>query len=280
MTTNETPPQTSQPEAQKEAPKAPVRRRRARLDLPFGTRKEDAGEWTYRHRIGLCVTLIAYLVLMIGFVSGKIVIGSRNHTQGMFIDLNELAALEDERDRLQEEIRRKMQENLDWRQIQNQTSNEHATDERLKDDRGTNTQALNADAAAAAERMRANREAYEQGLAAEEAMRQERGTEKGEEKATDKRVKGRVTVSFSLKNPTRYSRDLVIPAYLCEAGGDVEVSITVNRAGEVIAARVVSGGDDCMRETAIEAARRSTFNIDNSAPERQTGTISYIFIPQ
>lgn len=259
----------------------PIRRRRKRLDLPFGTEREDAGEWTYRHRIGLCVTLIACLVLMIAFVSAKIVVGKRNSMQGMFIDLQDLAALEDERDRLEEEIRRKMQqEQLDWRSIQNRVSNENATDERLKDDRGTNTAALNDAAQEAASRMRANREAYEQGLAEERALQAERGNEGESDEKQDQRVKGRVTVSFSLTNPVRTSRYLHIPAYRCEAGGDVVVRITVDRGGEVIAARVESGGDDCMRETAVSAARASRFNIDPSAPERQTGTITYIFIPQ
>ena len=35
------------------------RPRRARLRLPFDNRREDAGEWAYDHRIGLCITLIA-----------------------------------------------------------------------------------------------------------------------------------------------------------------------------------------------------------------------------
>lgn len=259
----------------------PIRRRRKRLDLPFGTEREDAGEWTYRHRIGLCVTLITYLVLMIAFVSAKIVVGKRNSMQGMFIDLQDLAALEDERDRLEEEIRRKMQqEQLDWRSIQNRVSNENATDERLKDDRGTNTAALNDAAQEAASQMRANREAYEQGLAEERALQAERGNEGESDEKQDQRVKGRVTVSFSLTNPVRTSKYLHIPAYRCESGGDVVVRITVDRGGEVIAARVESGGDDCMRETAVSAARASRFNIDPSAPERQTGTITYIFIPQ
>lgn len=271
---------TPQPTSESPRPR-PVRRRRKRLDLPFGTEQEDVGEWTYRHRIGLCVTLIAYLVLMICFVSSKIVIGKRNAQQGMYIDLNELAALEDERDRLEEEIRRKMQqEQLDWRQIQNRVSNENATDERLKDDRGTNTAALNEAANEAAEQMRANREAYEQGLAEEQAI-QNRAGDKGEsEVKQDVKVKGRVTVSFSLTNPVRTARYLHIPAYRCEAGGDVVVRITVDRSGEVLAARVESGGDACMRETAVSAALRSRFNSDSSAPERQTGTITYIFIPQ
>ena len=113
--------------------------------------------------------------------------------------------------------------------------------------------------------MRANREAYEQGLAEERAIRERRGKEDGAERQ-DRKVKGRVTVSFSITDPVRTSRYLEVPAYLCEGG--------------VTHASVASGGDDCMRESALRAARNSLFNIDNSAPVRQTGTITYIFIPQ
>ena len=72
--------------------------RRPRLQLPFDNRREDAGLWAYDHRIGLCVTLIAYLVLMIVFVSSKIVVGRRATTQGMYIDLQTLAELEQQRE--------------------------------------------------------------------------------------------------------------------------------------------------------------------------------------
>ena len=48
--------------------------RRPRIKLPFDNRREDVGSWTYDHRIGLCITLIAYLALMIVFVSSKIVV--------------------------------------------------------------------------------------------------------------------------------------------------------------------------------------------------------------
>ena len=87
-------------------------------------------------------------------------------------------------------------------------------------------------------------------------------------------------MSFSISNPVRTSRYLEVPAYLCEGGGDVTVAVTVDRAGKVTGARVTEGGDDCMRESALRAARNSLFNIDDSAPARQTGTITYIFIPQ
>ena len=126
--------------------------RRPRLKLPFDNRKEDAGVWAYDHRIGLCVTIIAYLVLMIAFVSSKIVVGRRPHTQGMFIDLQTLAELEKERDRLEQQVReRQQQDPIDWKSVQNQVSNENALNEKLRDDRGTNAAALN-DAAAEAER--------------------------------------------------------------------------------------------------------------------------------
>ena len=249
--------------------------RRPRLKLPFDNRKEDAGVWAYDHRIGLCVTIIAYLVLMIAFVSSKIVVGRKPHTQGMYIDLQTLAELEQERDRLE----RQEKDPIDWRSIQNQVSNENALNEKLRDDRGTNAAALNDAAAAAEERMRANREAYEQGLAEERAIRQRRGAGEDSEHQ-DRKVKGRVTVSFSLTDPVRTSRYLAVPAYKCEGGGEVVVEITVNRAGDVTNARVVEGGDECMRSSALGSARRSRFNIDDSAPARQQGTITYIFIPQ
>ena len=254
--------------------------RRPRLKLPFDNRRQDAGTWAYDHRIGLCVTLIAYLVLMIVFVSSKIVVGRRASTQGMFVDIQTLAELERERDRLAEEVRRRQEQDpVDWKSIRNAASNENALNEALKDDRGTNAAAINEAASEAAERMRANREAYEQGLAEEEAIRQRHGTEEGTEHQ-DRKLKGRVTVSFSLTDPVRTSRRLVVPSYQCEGGGEVEVAVTVNRSGEVVAAHVEYGGDACMRETALRAARASLFNIDQSAPARQQGTVTYIFIPQ
>ncbi len=267
--------------AETEEEKLPRPQKRQRLKLPFDNRKQDAGTWTYDHRIGLCVTVIAYLIVMIAFVSSKIVIGRKPQTQGMFIDLTTLAELEKERDRLAEEVKRRQElDPIDWSSIKNQVSNENALNEKLKDDRGTNTAALNDAAEAAAERMRANREAYEQGLAEERALR-ERADKSGEQsQQQDRKVKGRVTVSFSLTNPVRTSRRLVIPAYQCEGGGDVVVKIVVNRGGEVVGAHILEGGDRCMRETALQAARSSLFNIDDSAPARQEGTITYIFIPQ
>lgn len=189
--------------------------RRARLQLPFDGRKADAGTWTYDHRIGLCATVVAYLVLMIVFVSSRIVVGRKPAEQGMFIDLQTLAELERERDRLQQELLDRQAEQFDWASVRNQASNENALNEALRDDRGTDAAELNDAAADAQERMRANREAYEQGLAEEQAIRDRTGSDGGEERQ-DARIKGTVTVSFSFTDPVRTSRHIEIPAYLCE----------------------------------------------------------------
>ena len=38
--------------------------RRPRIRLPFEKSRTDVGEWAYDHRVGLCITLIVYLVLL------------------------------------------------------------------------------------------------------------------------------------------------------------------------------------------------------------------------
>lgn len=259
----------------------PAAVRRQRIRLPFDDRRrEDAGEWAYNHRIGLSVTVIVYLLFGIIFVAGKIVVGGQRSSSTIVVDLHTLAELDEEKERLQRELDRLQREQNDWRSVRNLSSNENALNEHLKDDRGTQTSQLNEQAEDVDRRMRENREEYERGLAEAKAMGERKGDDKSDDKDRSARVAGTVTVSYSLDNPVRHHRYLDKPAYKCEGGGEVRVSITVDRNGEVVAASVISGGDTCMRETALRSARASTFNIDNSAPVRQTGTITYIFIPQ
>ena len=258
-----------------------AQRRRQRIPLPFDNSREDAGEWAYDHRIGLCVTIIAYLLIGIIFVASKLTLGSGSHTDGIYIDLPMLETLEEERDRLLKEVELN-NSRIDWSRIRNAQSNDNVLNENVTDDRGTRTSELNESAAEAAERMRANREAYERGLAEAEALGTRPSGDEGTagDRQNNDRKLSNVTVTLSLKDPVRYRRNLVVPAYQCEGGGEVVVGITVNRAGEVIAASVISGGDECMRSASLSAARSSTVNVDETAPVKQNGTITYIFIPQ
>ena len=269
-----------------DTPKAPTPRperavRRQRLRLPFDNRKQDAGEWAYDHRVGLSVMVIAYLVVGIVFFASKIVIGSKPHMQGIYVDLQTLEELEAEKERLEREIAMK-QNDIDWSAIRNLQSNESMLNENLRDDRGTNTSEINESASAVAAGMAANRAAYEAGLAEAQSILNADRTNANDKprERQDSKYTGGVTVRFEFRNPVRTSRDLVVPAYKCESGGQVVVAVVLNTGGEVISARVTSGGDERMREEALKAARASLFNIDSSAPARHSGTITYTFIPQ
>lgn len=259
------------------------RPRKPKMRLPFDNRKKDAGEWAYDHRLGLSVMVIVYLLLGIVFFSSKIIIGSRPHTQGIYVDLQTLEELEKEKERLQREIELKKQQDIEWSKIRNLQSNDAVLNEELKDDRNSNTAALNEAIKSVEAGMKANRAAYEAGMAEAESILNDRP--KGEQnnpqkKGEDSKYKGGVTVRFEFRNPVRTKRHLIVPAYTSDTGGQVEVLVTVNQGGEVIAARVKSGGNEIMREEALKAARESLFNIDNSAPVRHEGLIIYTFLPQ
>jgi hypothetical protein len=200
------------------------------------------------------------------------------HTDGIVLDLRTLEELQQEKQRLEREVRLR-QATAEDGNISNAISNENAD---LRDDRNTDMSAVRDRAEGLDSRINANREAWEQGMREIEAMRNSKDNDK-EGSKNDSRAKGRVLVSFSLSNPTRYGDNVIVPGYRCEKGGEVTVDITVNRSGDVVVAAVnkgLSDSDNCMHETALDAARRSRFNLDSAAPERQTGTITYLFIPQ
>ncbi|MCD8072682.1 MAG: energy transducer TonB, partial [Alistipes sp.] len=173
----------------------------------------------------------------------------------------------------------------DFSNVRNLTSNEAMElDARLQDDRGSNASEIYESAGSLDDRLRANREAYEEGLKLEQQLIESarRGTNDGTERTTS-RQQGTVTVSYYFIDPVRHDLNLVIPAYRCERGGQVVVNVTLDVNGKITSASVdrgLSNGDECMQSTALEAARGSRFNLDTSAPARHRGTITYTFIPQ
>ena len=96
----------------------------------------------------------------------------------------------------------------------------------------------------------------------------------------------------TFRGPTRIFYDLAgrhhvflpIPIYKCEGAGQITLSIAVDRAGNVIRATPASSlsttKDPCLTETAIEHALRSRFNSDQSAPEKQGGFLTFVFVSQ
>ena len=92
---------------------------------------------------------------------------------------------------------------------------------------------------------------------------------------------GPSVLSWSLDG--RKATHLPIPAYRCIGAGEVTVIITVNNQGSVVDAKIDDGAsskDSCLRSFATRAARLSKFNASTTAPARQMGTITYLFIAQ
>jgi outer membrane biosynthesis protein TonB len=250
------------------------------LDLPFVKRRKDVGTAVYDHRAGIFLVVIAALAVAVMFVVSKIRIYTPPEPVGAIVlDMRSLEELAAEKARLEREVRLR-QSALETGPARNAVSNEGAE---LSDDRGgAGNSDLMDKAEGARQRMDANRDAWDEGLRQVDEIGRSHG-EKAGSNGSDARVKGRVLVSFSLMSPVRYSDRLEVPGYRCEGGGEVVVDITVSRDGSVVAASInrgMSTNDACMHSTGLEAAKKSRFNIDSSAPERQAGTIAYTFVPQ
>ncbi|MEI7829316.1 MAG: hypothetical protein WCI31_06085 [Prolixibacteraceae bacterium] len=101
------------------------------------------------------------------------------------------------------------------------------------------------------------------------------------EEAKRSSFKGKSNIHYILGN--RYHLQLPIPVYLALGGGEVVVDIIVNRNGDVLMAtpRETSNiSDPTILAYAKQAAEKTIFNPDNSAPEKERGTISYLFVAQ
>jgi len=127
---------------------------------------------------------------------------------------------------------------------------------------------------------------------ADEAARDEINIPKEEVKPqlTEKKEKPQEKGTF--RGPTRIFYDLAgrhhvylpIPIYKCEGAGQITLTIEVDQSGNVLKAEPASSlsttKDPCLTETATDYALRSTFNRDPSAPVRQAGFLTFVFVSQ
>ncbi|MDE6861228.1 MAG: TonB family protein [Alistipes sp.] len=257
-----------------------------RRSVSYGTRPLSAGEWLYEHRLGLCAVLLMYAVAMGAMWSARIYVEKRPVEYEVVFDMaeeptvDELERLRRRRDELIKEIE---QRQFDWSQVKNVSSNEASQNNASSMPQyDAQTRELMDKVASDAA---ANRSEYERGMQAVGAIGHGggQGGGGGEGDSSEKgKFAGRVTVSYEFRSPVRSHRSLYTPAYRCQGGGEVVVAVWVDHGGKVVSARVksFSGSDASMKEVALDAARRSTFEINPQAPSSHEGEITYIFIPQ
>lgn len=264
-------------------------RRPQRMRLPFEHRPFDIGTWIYEHRVGLCCMVIAYLAFGIVFVSTKIVLNNQKYDNTLYVDLTELQQQLMEEERLNQQLQQEDEE--ESTPLRNRVSDVHGgaesvgrwdeSSQEASESESDFQESLDEEAAAVASRLLASREAFEKGRREEQEMidrhKAQREAKEGEQESGVKQ-QGNVLVEYDL--PGRRDVSLFIPAYLCEGSGRVVVSITVNRNGKVTSASVKEGaGSTCINDSAVRAARNSTFNVDPNR-DKQSGTITYRFVPQ
>ena len=284
-------------ETSKPAPPArpvPPNVRPPRPRLPFEKGPTDLGSWAYEHRVGLCCMIIAYLAFGIVFVSVKIAMNQERVEGAMYIDLTDMQqALET----LQQQVPEQQDEGDDFSNVKNRISEENGRSESVGRTTASTAgggasssksiadfmEGLDEEAAAVAGRVKASQDAFAKGRREEQEMiarsKAQREAKEGEKESGVKQ-KGSVLISYWL--PGRRDVSLYMPAYQCEGGGEVTVNITVNRNGKVVSASMKesSTNSSCINDMAILAARNSRFNVDDTGSDKQSGTITYIFVPQ
>lgn len=99
---------------------------------------------------------------------------------------------------------------------------------------------------------------------------------KENQKVAAEHAKAKSTLTYSLKG--RVMQDYDIPRYLCETGGKIVVSITVNQNGNVTEATIngsSNSNNQCLVSRALEYAKEVQFN--SSTKTSQIGTITFLF---
>lgn len=269
----------------------PRPRRRPHIDLG-DTRSESFGEWLYSHRLGFVAVIISILIggLWIATARVNIEIPPIEYIIE-FVDQEptpeEVEKLKQQRDKLQEEIDRRL---AAVQQVKNVQSNESAEEGGAESQNYDNETQQMMDKIASD--MASNRSDYESGMREANGIGKGgsgngSGGKKGDGK--DKNFKGAVTVSYDInyisgnKKVARTARaSLYKPAYLAKEGGYVVLEVRVDRNGTVKSAVVKESSNSALNEIARKAALNTgtIFNIDPNAPVSNVGTITYTFVAQ
>lgn len=229
-------------------------------------------------KAGLLITAIIHLAVIIILLLVRI--GYEVERENSFV-LDFTKQEEQERVQQQEDLRLAAARSLDELlaatagiPIRNVTVNRS----QLRDDRGTNAEELYRDAERLARDLQQGQQLQEPDDGFVSAAEPSPVVTP---QAQDRSYSGPSVLSWSLDG--RRASHLPIPAYRCMGAGEVTVIIGVNNQGTVVAVRIddnSSSQDECLRTYAVRAARLSRFSASPTAPSRQAGTITYLFIAQ
>ena len=233
-------------------------------------------------RAGLYITITVHVMALIVLLAFQISSAVKTDSSYLF-DFSHIeeAERQEEEARFRETIDRRLDELIAAAPVASSEIRNIAVDaSNLSDDRNTDVEALYRDAERLAAELK-SKQALPENDMSEEFVDMDDSPAKEADKDRDREYTGPSVVSYSLDGRKAY--DLSIPAYRCLGGGDVVVTVKVNRSGRVVHAKVsedFSSQDQCLRNYAVRAARLSLFSASESAPDPQIGEIVYRFIAQ
>ena len=231
-------------------------------------------------KAGLLITAIVHLAVIIILLLCQI--GYAVQRENTFV-LDFTKQEEKEEIEKKEELHRSAVEQLEnllaaarSQPVRNVTVNRSS---QLKDDRNTDADQLYRDAERLAQELRDGQKRVQENP--DDFVQDPVQPSKPEPPRKQQAYSGPSVLSWSLDG--RKATHLPIPAYRCVGAGEVTVIITVNNQGTVVDAKIDDGAsskDGCLRSFATRAARLSKFHASTTAPARQLGTITYLFIAQ
>ena len=265
--------------------------RRPHIDLG-DTRSESFGEWLYGHRLGILAAVVAILIGGVWIATARIYVEIPPIEYIIeFVEeepsLEDIERLKQQRDKLQEDIDRRLAAVQKVKNVQSNEASEESGAESQTYDNETQQMMDKI-----ANDMASNRSDYESGMREANGIGGSgsgngSGGKKGDGKG--KNFKGAVTVEYNVsyvtgsKRVARHARTkLYTPAYRAEKGGYVVVEVRVNRNGSVVSAVVKESSNSSLNDVALNAAHNAgtLFNIDPNAPVSNVGTITYTFVAQ
>lgn len=245
----------------------------------------------YKHNIyGVITTLTFHIVVLIVLLISNLESGEQSHEEAIVLDFKseEIKLPETEKEKKQ---RQEIASQTQQMSGSNQLASNRATNDAAKGTTNPTSRsndpffdkAYNNEIAAAKQLVSdVNKTLAKKIPEIGDIRMPEENTEgKTREEIIQSNFKGKSNIHYFLKN--RYHARLPIPVYLAEGGGEVIVDIVVGRDGRVLSANPRPNqkiADLTILAYAKQAAEKTWFNEDASAPEKQKGTITYRFVAQ
>jgi len=241
-----------------------------------------------RHQAGVYMTIIFHLVLLVLFLSVKLITINSQGKDPIVLDFEqekveqpyEKEFIQKELAQIKQELEASVQSNL--HNASADISAESKKDNKpMSDDRNTEANKLYAEAKQLQARLEAGKSNLSKLEQSEDGDQPTKGVESST-KTSKVANPGKVLVNYDLGG--RKSYRLPVPAYTCQGGGEVRVSIEVDKQGYVVNAKVDgknSSADECLWTSALRSAKMSRFQIvEKPAGNQSVGYILYRFIPQ